>query len=150
MKYLCIYFIFRSDMHDAIIDHLVNGHAHGELSFRELSVSESTGRLGYTRQTCDGVVPSTIQHDGILVTVVGGNVILDIAQSESTPQSMKMSKAETPSKTEQIGIRRSFQFSDRGCEMDDQTYAIEDMDMEMSNFLGVHLMRNRWTLTSRN
>jgi hypothetical protein len=41
----------------------------------ELSVSESTGRIGYTRQTYDGVVPSTTQSDGRLVTVVGGNVI---------------------------------------------------------------------------
>jgi hypothetical protein len=97
------------------------------------------------------LVLSTIQSDGIRVTVVGGNVILDIAQSESTSQSKKMSKAKTPSKTEQIGIMRSFQFSDRGCERDDQTYAIEDMDMEMADFLGVNLMmRPRWTLTSRN
>jgi hypothetical protein len=74
--------------------------------------------MEYTSQTYDGVVTSTMQSDGRLVTVVGGNVILDIAQSESTPQSKKMSKAETPSKTEQIGIKRSFLFSDRGCEME--------------------------------
>jgi hypothetical protein len=128
----------------------VNGYANEELSFMVLSVYENTGRMEYTRQAYAGVVPYTIQSDGRRVTVVGGNVILDIAQSESTPQSKKRSKANTPSKTEQIGIRRSFQFCYMGYEMDDQTYAIEDMNMDMADFLGVNLMRPRWTLTSRN
>ena len=86
-RYRCTYCDVSFNEHGLIVEHLISSHHWEILSFRELCLSEVTGKTGYLKKTYEGIMPRDIIQQGKLVHSVDGQIVVALKQSEHTPHS---------------------------------------------------------------